>query len=250
MPQAHRISNIKGINRYTIYNLISLDLITFVIIEWKWTTHLPFIQETNRNTSTMSSQPQHGCSSPSTANITMLSVLWIMIISVFTWHQQFSTFSCESHSSSSVSPNHLRTTSSSNPSKSGETMTVEELMYKYKSDKSRDDHGYTKLYHMIFGPIRHSVLNITEVGIAAGQSIQAWYRYFPNAEIHAFDISWNVTVEENLSFLKDRVKTHIYNVLETFPLWVFYQSPWMWLLKMDHITQILNKLSFSSYSHW
>eukprot|EP00956_Cyclotella_meneghiniana_P017867 scaffold29424_cov54-Cyclotella_meneghiniana.AAC.4 len=88
-------------------------------------------------------------------------------------------------------------------------MTVEELMYKYKSDKSRDDHGYTKLYHMIFGPIRHSVLNITEVGIAAGQSIQAWYRYFPNAEIHAFDISWNVTVEENLSFLKDRVKTHI-----------------------------------------
>eukprot|EP00956_Cyclotella_meneghiniana_P009887 scaffold13670_cov55-Cyclotella_meneghiniana.AAC.2 len=98
-------------------------------------------------------------------------------------------------------------------------MTVEELMYKNKSDKSRDDHGYTKLYHMIFAPIRHSVVNVTEVGISAGQSLQAWYRYFPNAEIHAFDIKWygdlsNVTVKENLSFLNDRVKTHIYNVLE------------------------------------
>jgi hypothetical protein len=54
--------------------------------------------------------------------------------------------------------------------------SVEDLMYKYMSDKSRDDHGYTKLYNMIFSRIRYSVKNMTEVGISAGQSLQAWYR--------------------------------------------------------------------------
>ncbi|KAL7528313.1 hypothetical protein ACHAXR_002376 [Thalassiosira sp. AJA248-18] len=93
--------------------------------------------------------------------------------------------------------------------------TVEDLMYKYKSDKSRDDHGYTKLYNMILSPIRHSVRNITEVGIAAGQSLQAWYRYFPNAEIHAFDVHWmDDRVKENLGHLKPRVHSHIVNILD------------------------------------
>jgi hypothetical protein len=55
---------------------------------------------------------------------------------------------------------------------------VEELMYTYKSDKSRDDHSYVKLYNMIFANIRHSITNITEIGISHGQSIQAWFRYF------------------------------------------------------------------------
>lgn len=133
-----------------------------------------------------------------------------MIIRAFIHRQFINSFSVSSN----------RTTSTSSAlSESEESITVEELMYKYKSDKSRDDHGYTKLYHMILAPIRHSVVNMTEIGIAAGQSLQAWYRYFPNAEIHAFDVKWYgtdsaVSVEENLSFLKDRVKTHIYNVLQ------------------------------------
>ncbi len=82
---------------------------------------------------------------------------------------------------------------------------IEDLMYKYKSDKSREDHGYTKLYHMIFSPIRLSVRNITEVGIAAGHSLQAWYRYFPNADIHGFDINLDERVKENIDMLSPRV---------------------------------------------
>lgn len=50
------------------------------------------------------------------------------------------------------------------------TNYVEELMYKYKSDKSRDDHSYVKLYNMLFANIRHTVTNITEIGISAGES--------------------------------------------------------------------------------
>lgn len=91
---------------------------------------------------------------------------------------------------------------------------IEDLMYKYKSDKSREDHGYTKLYHMIFSPIRMSVRNITEIGIAAGQSLQAWYRYFPNADIHGFDISLDERVKENIDMLSPRVKAHITNILD------------------------------------
>lgn len=94
------------------------------------------------------------------------------------------------------------------------SMHVEDLMYKYKSDKSRDDHGYTKLYNLIFSPIRLTVRNVTEVGIAAGQSLQAWYRYFPQAEIHGFDVNRpHEKVQANMDRLKPRVHTHIVNIL-------------------------------------
>ena len=91
---------------------------------------------------------------------------------------------------------------------------VEELMYLYKSDKSRDDHSYVKLYNMIFANTRHSTKNMTEIGIAAGQSLQAWYRYFPKAEIHAFDLNLHDLIKNNLDHLKPRVKTHIVNILD------------------------------------
>lgn len=88
-------------------------------------------------------------------------------------------------------------------------------MYKYKSDKSRDDHGYSKLYNMLFRTLQNSVTNMTEVGIAAGQSVQAWYRYFPNAEIHAFDVHWlSDQVEANIDMLKPRVHAHIVNIID------------------------------------
>ena len=95
-----------------------------------------------------------------------------------------------------------------------ETLTLEDLMYKYGSDKSRDDHGYTKLYQMLFSPIKQLVKNITEVGIMAGQSLQAWHRYFPNAEIHAFDRKWHdEKIKVNLEQMKPRLHTHILDIL-------------------------------------
>ena len=57
---------------------------------------------------------------------------------------------------------------------------LEELMYHYGSDKSKDDHSYTDLYQMLFNPIRLDVKHVMEVGVAAGQSIQAWHHYFPS----------------------------------------------------------------------
>lgn len=44
-------------------------------------------------------------------------------------------------------------------------------------------------------------------------------RYFPLAEIHAFDVAWygagnKISVEDNLNKLKPRVHPHIINILE------------------------------------
>ena len=44
---------------------------------------------------------------------------------------------------------------------------------------------------------------MTEIGIAAGQSIQCWHEYFPNSEIHGFDVGHlNKRVRANLEALE------------------------------------------------
>ena len=81
-------------------------------------------------------------------------------------------------------------------------VTVEKLMYKYGSDKSKDDHSYTDVYDLVLGPRRKQTRAILEVGIAAGQSIQAWHDYFPNAEINGLqDKPVHKNVQENLDKL-------------------------------------------------
>ena len=50
-------------------------------------------------------------------------------------------------------------------------------------------HGYFPHYSRFFGPIRHRVLKMLEVGISTGASIMAWLEYFPNAIVHGIDIS-------------------------------------------------------------
>ena len=91
---------------------------------------------------------------------------------------------------------------------------LEDLMYTYGSDKSHDDHSYTDMYQMLFDAIRFDVKNITEVGVSAGQSLQAWYRYFPNAEIHAFDVATLPSTARIAEQLKDRVHYQEINLLK------------------------------------
>lgn len=80
--------------------------------------------------------------------------------------------------------------------------TLEDLAYAAGTDKSHDDHKYVDTYAALFDPIRHAVRNVTEVGIAAGQSLQMWHSYFPNALIWGLDIAIRpsaVTRTRNLS---------------------------------------------------
>lgn len=50
-----------------------------------------------------------------------------------------------------------------------QAMDLEALAFYYGTDKSRDDHKYTDLYALLFDARRHSVLNMTEIGIMSGQ---------------------------------------------------------------------------------
>jgi len=94
-------------------------------------------------------------------------------------------------------------------------ISLEELMYKYGSDKSKDDHGYTNIYELLFNPIQYKVKKVLELGIAAGQSLQAWREYFPNAQITGVEpdkAHLNANVKENIDRM-DRVNYALVNVL-------------------------------------
>mmetsp|Transcript_18610 Transcript_18610/g.31201 ORF Transcript_18610/g.31201 Transcript_18610/m.31201 type:complete len:275 (+) Transcript_18610:157-981(+) len=65
---------------------------------------------------------------------------------------------------------------------------LERLAFKYGTDKSKDDHSYVDVYATLFQPRRVSIKKMVEIGVAAGQSLQMWHEYFPNAQIYGVDI--------------------------------------------------------------
>ena len=60
-------------------------------------------------------------------------------------------------------------------------MTLEELALATGTNRAHDDQKYVDLYAALFDPIRSTVRNVTEIGIATGQGVAMWHRYFPNA---------------------------------------------------------------------
>lgn len=66
-------------------------------------------------------------------------------------------------------------------------LSLEELAYKWGTDKSRDDHKYVDMYAALVDPVRKRVRNVTELGVAAGQSVAMWAEYFPKADVWGID---------------------------------------------------------------
>lgn len=79
---------------------------------------------------------------------------------------------------------------------------LEKLGYKYGSDKSKDDHNYVAVYSTLFDHRRKHVVNMTEIGVSAGQSLQMWHDYFPVAQIYGLDIKIKSEVRQNLAPLR------------------------------------------------
>lgn len=87
------------------------------------------------------------------------------------------------------------------------------LANKYASDKGTSapsdgkHHGprlhFTPIYNRHFKNIRKQPLNILEIGVGSGPSLKMWYEYFPEATIHALDIT------DCAQHNNDRVKTYI-----------------------------------------
>jgi hypothetical protein len=81
------------------------------------------------------------------------------------------------------------------------SLTLEDLGYKYGTDKSRDDHRYVVPYAQIFGQFRGRVQNITELGVAAGQSLDVWHDFFPCAHVYGIDPLISAEVKQRLRTL-------------------------------------------------
>jgi hypothetical protein len=63
-----------------------------------------------------------------------------------------------------------------------------QLANQYKSDKGSLRHQYTEFYHKHLSTIRYDKLNILEIGVNYGSSIQMWLDYFPHSTIYGLDL--------------------------------------------------------------
>ncbi|KAL3913316.1 MAG: hypothetical protein SGPRY_008023 [Prymnesium sp.] len=61
------------------------------------------------------------------------------------------------------------------------------LAFHYGTDKSHDDHKYTDLYAALLDRRSEGVVNVTEIGVMSGQSMQLWHDYFPKATVWGVD---------------------------------------------------------------
>ena len=59
------------------------------------------------------------------------------------------------------------------------------------ADKSSNHHNYTEVYSQYFDPIKDLPFKFLEIGIFRGNSVKLWEDYFPNAELHFIDISYD-----------------------------------------------------------
>ena len=86
---------------------------------------------------------------------------------------------------------------------------LERLAFHFGTDKSHDDHKYTDLYAMLFAPLRTHARNITEIGIAAGQSLWLWNDYFPQAHIWGIDVVRHQLRKQRPAFTANAPRVHL-----------------------------------------
>ena len=58
----------------------------------------------------------------------------------------------------------------------------------YTTDKGLSGHGFTEIYERFFYPLKYEPIKIFEIGIAGGDSLRLWERYFPKASVYGIDI--------------------------------------------------------------
>lgn len=88
--------------------------------------------------------------------------------------------------------------------------SLESLMYKYHTDKSRDDHKYSDLYAMLFEPLRDTLQNLTEIGVMAGYSLKVWHDYFPHATVFGVDTFDFFKRAEVATSMKSHPRAHLF----------------------------------------
>lgn len=67
--------------------------------------------------------------------------------------------------------------------------TLDQISMDCDTDKGSKFHNYTAIYQKYFEPIRHNKLNILEIGVSRGGSLDLWTKYFGNATVTGIDIN-------------------------------------------------------------
>lgn len=119
------------------------------------------------------------------------------------------------------------------------------------TEKGKDCHNYHIVYEKAFEPFRDEPINILEIGIWKGTSLQAWVDYFPNAQIYGIDIFTRLAPQDIKILDHERVHYIIAN--STVPgLSSKINTAWGEDMKFDFIiddgkhTPEANRLSFSN----
>jgi demethylmacrocin O-methyltransferase len=70
-------------------------------------------------------------------------------------------------------------------------MTLDEIALKHGTDKASSHHDYCRIYERYFAPLRDEPINLLEIGVQFGLSIQTWSDYFRRGTIFGVDIADN-----------------------------------------------------------
>lgn len=82
---------------------------------------------------------------------------------------------------------------------------LEKILNKSGCDKAKK-HKYHTVYEPDFELLRYQEINILEVGVFHGHSVQAWLEYFPNAKIYGLDVFTRVDASQINVLNQDRVQ--------------------------------------------
>lgn len=72
------------------------------------------------------------------------------------------------------------------------------------SGKGSNKHNYTEIYAKYLGPIKNNHLKFLEIGIFEANGVKLWENYFPNAELHFVDITF-----EKVKYFSNRSVYHL-----------------------------------------
>jgi Methyltransferase domain len=89
--------------------------------------------------------------------------------------------------------------------KSEQYAYLDALALESQTDKSSAYHNYTEIYARYFSSLREKPIKFLEIGIARGNSVMLWEKYFPNAQLHFIDIAL-----DHVQYISER--SHYYSV--------------------------------------
>lgn len=83
---------------------------------------------------------------------------------------------------------------------------LDDLALKAGADKGSNFHNYTEVYAQYFSSLKDKPIKFLEIGIDRANSVKLWEAYFPNADLHFMDITF-----QNVQYFSTRSKYHLAN---------------------------------------